>query len=93
MAWSRGGGERGEPDVSLGVSTAEVMSLYLRLIPAAYFTRLREQQPLRRLNHRVYTDAVVIWLMVVQCTRWAHPGDGGAGVDAWAARTILAAPL
>jgi hypothetical protein len=66
MAWSNRGGERGKRDVSLAAPTAEVMSLYLRLVPAAYFTRLREQQQLRRLNNRVYTDAVVIWLMVVQ---------------------------
>jgi putative transposase len=66
MALSNRGGERGESDVNLGVPTAEVMSLYLRLVPAAYFTRLREQQQLRRLNNRVYSDTVVIWLMVVQ---------------------------
>lgn len=66
MGCSNSGGEKGKPEVSGGIPTAAVMSLYLRLIPAAYFTQLRERHRLRRLNNRVYTDAVVIWLMVVQ---------------------------
>lgn len=51
---------------SLGASPADVLSLFLRLLPPEYFTQLREQQRLRRQNNRVYTDAVVIWLMIVQ---------------------------
>jgi hypothetical protein len=51
---------------SLGAAPADVLSLFLRLLPAECFTQLREQQRLRRQNNRVYTDAVVIWLMIVQ---------------------------
>jgi putative transposase len=48
----------------LGALPADVLSLYLRLLPAEFFIPLRQQQ--RRQNNRVYTDAVVIWLMIVQ---------------------------
>jgi len=49
----------------LGTTQGDVLSLYLELLPAEFFTKLREQQQ-RRQNNRVYTDAVVIWLMLVQ---------------------------
>jgi hypothetical protein len=49
----------------LGTTQADVLSLYLRLLPAEFFTKLREQQQ-RRQNNRVYTEAVVIWLMLMQ---------------------------
>jgi putative transposase len=47
-------------------TTADVLSLFLRLLPAQFFIQLREKQQLRRQNNRIYTDAVVIWLMVAQ---------------------------
>lgn len=49
-----------------GAVSADVLSLYLRLLPIEFFTQLREQKKLRRQNNRVYTDAVVIWLMILQ---------------------------
>jgi hypothetical protein len=55
----------------LGASRADVLSLFLRLLPPDHFRQLREQQeqqtqPGRRQNNRVYNDAVVIWLMIQQ---------------------------
>jgi hypothetical protein len=55
-----------ESESFLGTVSAGVLSLYLRLLPIEFFVQLREQQKLRRQNNRVYTDAVVIWLMIVQ---------------------------
>ena len=46
-------------------STSDVMTLFLRLLPQELFEELRHQEGLRR-NNRVYTECVVIWLMVVQ---------------------------
>ena len=43
-----------------------MLSLYLRLLPAEFFAQVREQEKLRHQNNRVYTDAVVIWLMIQQ---------------------------
>lgn len=57
---------------SLGASPGDVLSLFLRLLPAEFFTQLREKEQLRRQNNRIYTDAVVIWLMIVQ--RLSAPG-------------------
>jgi len=45
---------------------ADVLSLYLRLLPVEFFTQVRKQGQLRHQNNRVYTDAVVIWLMILQ---------------------------
>lgn len=53
-------------EASLGASRADVLALFLRLLPAEFFTQLRQQQSLRRQNNRVYADAVVMWLMIVQ---------------------------
>jgi hypothetical protein len=50
----------------LGGGSSDVLSLYLRLLPAEFFAQVREQEKLRRLNNRVYSDAVVIWLMILQ---------------------------
>jgi hypothetical protein len=50
----------------LGAAPADVLSLYLRLLPAEFFAQVREQEELRLQNNRVYTDAVVIWLMILQ---------------------------
>jgi hypothetical protein len=50
----------------LGAGSADVSSLYLRLLPAEFFEQVREKDKLRRQNNRVYTDAVVIWLMILQ---------------------------
>ena len=53
---------------SVGVSAApaDVLSLYLRLLPKEFFAQVREQEKLRQPNNRIYTDAVVIWLMILQ---------------------------
>jgi putative transposase len=59
-------GEKVGPGASLGAFRADVLMLYLRLLPLAFFARLREQSQLRRQNNRIYNDAVVIWLMIVQ---------------------------
>jgi hypothetical protein len=50
----------------LGAASTDVLSLYLRLLPAEFFAQVRKQEQLRRPNNRVYTDAVVIWLMILQ---------------------------
>jgi hypothetical protein len=50
----------------LEASPADVLSLFLRLLPAQFFTQLREKEQLRRQNNRVYSDSVVLWLMIVQ---------------------------
>ena len=42
-----------------------MLGLYLRLLPVSFFAQLREQEK-QHHNNRVYTDAVVIWLMVAQ---------------------------
>lgn len=49
-----------------GVAPAHVLSLYMRLLPAEFFAQVRQLEKLRRQNNRVYTDAVVIWLMILQ---------------------------
>jgi hypothetical protein len=51
---------------TLRVVPEDVLSLYLRLLPAKFFVQLRQGEKLRRQNNRVYTDAVVIWLMILQ---------------------------
>lgn len=53
-------------EASLGASRADIVALFLRLLPPEFFTQLRRQQQLRRQNNRIYTDGVVIWLMVLQ---------------------------
>ena len=61
------GGVRSSGGVAgLGAAPADVLSLYLRLLPAEFFAQVREQEKLRRPNNRIYTDAVVIWLMILQ---------------------------
>jgi hypothetical protein len=50
----------------LGAAPPDVLSLYFRLLPAEFFAQVREQEKLRRPNNRIYTDAVVIWLMILQ---------------------------
>src|SRR5207245_9675056 len=49
-------------------SPADVLSLYQRLLPAPFLDHLRQQAQLRQ-NNRVYTLAVVMWLMICQ---WLH---------------------
>ena len=44
---------------------ADVLSLYQRLVPAPFLQRLRQQAGLRQYN-RIYTLAVVLWLMICQ---------------------------
>jgi hypothetical protein len=58
----------GSQDVTarLGAAPADVLSLYMRLLPLEFFGQVRQQQQLRRQKNRVYTDAVIIWLMVSQ---------------------------
>jgi hypothetical protein len=50
------------------ISKADVLSLYQRLLPALFLEQLRQQAELRQ-NNRVYTLAVVMWLMICQ---WLH---------------------
>lgn len=49
----------------LGTSLAEVLTLYEQLLPAG-FPEESGQREGRRQNRRVYTDRVVMWLMVTQ---------------------------
>src|SRR5208282_4771263 len=53
-----------------GGAPAGVLTLFLQLLPAEFWTRMQRQKP--RQNNRVYTFAVVTWLMVVQ--RLQGPG-------------------
>ena len=58
-------GERGGLPASLSGSPADVLTLFLRLLPAEYFDGLEASQR-RRQNNRVYTNAVVMWLLIAQ---------------------------
>jgi hypothetical protein len=49
-----------------GGASADLLSLYLQLAPLKFFLQVRQQKQLRRQNNRIYTDAVVIWLMILQ---------------------------
>lgn len=50
----------------LAAAPADVLTLYLRLLPAEFFAQVRGEEKRRRQNNRVYTEAVVIWLMILQ---------------------------
>jgi hypothetical protein len=50
----------------LGAEPIDVLSLYFRLLPAEFFAQVREKDRLRRQNNRVYSDRVVIWLMILR---------------------------
>jgi hypothetical protein len=56
------------PDVAsgLGAVSSDVLSLYFRLLPKEFFAQVRKQEKLPLQNNRIYTDAVVIWLMILQ---------------------------
>ena len=53
---------------------ADVLSLYQQLVPAPFWQRLGRQAGLRQ-NNRIYTLAVVQWLMICQ---WLE-GHGSLG--------------
>ena len=55
-----------EVSADRGAVRADVLTLYLRLLPKEFFAQVRKQEKLRRQNNRIYTDAVVIWLMILQ---------------------------
>ena len=55
----------GVSQACLGTSPADALSLYLRLLPSVFFDQLRQKEKLRE-NNRVYTAAVVMWLMITQ---------------------------
>jgi hypothetical protein len=52
--------------IDLGTGPDDLLSLYVQLLPLAFFAQVRQAQQLRRQNNRVYSDAVIIWLMVRQ---------------------------
>lgn len=54
----------GNPQACLGAAS-DVQSLYRRLLPNEFFDELRQCGTLREHN-RVYTAAVVMWLMIAQ---------------------------
>ncbi len=56
---------------------AEVAALFLRLLPHEFFGQVRGNLDLRR-NRCVYTDCVVMWLMITQ--RWQGNGTLVSGV-------------
>ena len=45
--------------------TLDVMNLYLRLLPPAFWDELRRKKQPKSKN-RIYTAGVVIWLMITQ---------------------------
>ena len=47
---------------------ADVVGLFLRLLPAAFFDELQRKQNIHQ-NARVYTMGVVLWLMIAQRLR------------------------
>jgi len=49
----------------LGTTRADVLTLYEQLLPVGFLEELGRQEG-RRQNRRVYTDRVVMWLMVTQ---------------------------
>jgi len=59
------------------VCPAGVLALFLQLLPAEFWDQMRRRQK-RRQNNRVYTLAVVTWLMIVQ--RLQGPGTLQAAV-------------
>lgn len=56
------------------VWNADTLSLYQRLLPAPFLDLLRQQAKLRQ-NNRVYTLAVVMWLMICQWRQGHAPLD------------------
>jgi putative transposase len=53
------------PQSWLGAARADISSLFLRLLPAAFFARLRQEEKLHE-NNRICNAAVVMWLMAQQ---------------------------
>jgi len=53
---------------------ADVLSLYQRLLPAAFLNLCQREAELRQ-NNRVYTLAVVMWLMICQWLQGHSPLD------------------
>ncbi len=49
----------------LGAPPADVLVLYLRLLPVAFLQQIRQKEKLRE-NNRVYNQSVVMWLMIAQ---------------------------
>jgi putative transposase len=45
--------------------SADVLSMYLRLLPAEFLAEIRRKEQIRE-NNRVYNAAVVMWLMITQ---------------------------
>ena len=64
----------------MGVAPADVLSLFLRLLPSEFFDQLRQKEKLRESN-RVYNAAVVMWLMIAQ--RLQGNGTLETGVLEW----------
>ncbi len=54
-----------------------MLTLYQQLLPAEFFDELRQEENLRQ-NNRVYTHAVVMWLMIAQ--RLQNSGTLESGV-------------
>lgn len=52
--------------LALSAASNDVLRLFLQLLPVTSFNELRRQQRRRRQNNRIYHDAVVLWLMIVQ---------------------------
>lgn len=57
--------------------TLDVMNLYLRLLPPAFWDELRRKKQPKSKN-RIYTAGVVIWLMIIQ--RFQSDGTLESGV-------------
>jgi putative transposase len=59
-----------------GTTVADVLAVYEQLLPVGFLDALCRQQG-RRQNSRVYTDRVVMWLMVTQRLQGAGTLEGG----------------
>jgi hypothetical protein len=55
-----------ERTARLGATPGALLSMYLRLLPVEFFVQVRKREQFRRQNNRVYSDSVVIWLMILQ---------------------------
>ena len=51
--------------VGKGALKADVLLMYLRLLPEEFLKRIRQQENIRE-NRRVYSSLVVMWLMTSQ---------------------------
>ncbi len=64
------------PPARLGTTVSDVLAVYEQLLPVGFLDELRRQEGPRQ-NSRVYTDHVVMWLMVTQRLQGNGTLEGG----------------